>query len=29
VNQRYRIERVDDELAECRIGRTLKRVDAV
>ncbi|HLM69763.1 MAG TPA: UPF0179 family protein [Thermoplasmata archaeon] len=27
--QRYRIERVDDEVAECRIGRTLKRVDAV
>jgi uncharacterized protein len=29
VKQRYRIERVDDEPAECRIGRTLKRVDAV
>ncbi|MFI5413030.1 MAG: UPF0179 family protein [Candidatus Lutacidiplasmatales archaeon] len=27
--QRYRIERVDDAVAECRIGRTLKRVDAV
>ena len=27
--QRFRIERVDDEPAECRIGRTLKRVDAV
>lgn len=27
--QRYRIERVDDGPAECRIGRTLKRVDAV
>ena len=29
VKQRFRIERVDDEAAECRIGRTLKRVDAV
>jgi uncharacterized protein (UPF0179 family) len=27
--QRYRIERVDSAPAECRIGRTLKRVDAV
>jgi uncharacterized protein len=27
--QRFRIERTDPELAECRIGRTLKRVDAV
>jgi len=27
--QRFRIERVGDEPAECRIGRTLKRVDAV
>ncbi|HEV2230734.1 MAG TPA: UPF0179 family protein [Thermoplasmata archaeon] len=27
--QRYRIERVPPEAAECRIGRTLKRVDAV
>jgi len=27
--QRYRIERVDDGPAECRIGRTLKRVEAV
>jgi len=27
--QRYRIERVDPTPAECRIGRTLKRVDAV
>jgi len=27
--QRYRIETVDSEPAECRIGRTLKRVDAV
>ncbi|MGI0130676.1 MAG: UPF0179 family protein [Thermoplasmata archaeon] len=27
--QRFRIERVDPEAAECRIGRTLKRVDAV
>jgi uncharacterized protein len=27
--QRYRIERVDPGAAECRIGRTLKRVDAV
>jgi uncharacterized protein len=27
--QRFRIERVDPEPAECRIGRTLKRVDAV
>jgi len=29
AKQRYRIERVDDEAAECRVGRTLKRVDAV
>jgi hypothetical protein len=29
ANQKYRIERVYDEPAECRIGRTLKRVDAV
>ena len=27
--QHYRIERVDPAPAECRIGRTLKRVDAV
>ncbi len=27
--QRYQIERVSDEPAECRIGRTLKRVEAV
>jgi uncharacterized protein (UPF0179 family) len=27
--QRYRIDRVSPETAECRIGRTLKRVDAV
>jgi uncharacterized protein len=27
--QRYRIEHVDPAPAECRIGRTLKRVDAV
>ncbi len=27
--QRFRIERVKAEPAECRIGRTLKRVDAV
>ncbi|MCI4343499.1 MAG: UPF0179 family protein [Thermoplasmata archaeon] len=27
--QRYRIERVDPVAAECLIGRTLKRVDAV
>ena len=27
--QRYRIESVDEEPAECRIGRTLKRVNAV
>jgi len=27
--QRYRIESVDEEPAECLIGRTLKRVDAV
>lgn len=27
--QRYRIERVDDAAAECRIGRTLKRVEAL
>lgn len=29
AKQRFRIERVDSEAAECRIGRTLKRVDAV
>ncbi len=29
AKQKYRIERADDELAECRIGRTLKRVEAV
>ena len=29
AKQRYRIERVDDDAAECRIGRTLKRVDAL
>jgi uncharacterized protein (UPF0179 family) len=29
AKQRFRIERVDPEAAECRIGRTLKRVDAV
>jgi len=29
VKQRFRIERVDDAPAECRIGRTLKRVEAV
>jgi uncharacterized protein (UPF0179 family) len=29
AKQRFRIERVEDGLAECRIGRTLKRVDAV
>ena len=29
TKQRYRIERVAEEPAECRIGRTLKRVDAV
>jgi uncharacterized protein len=27
--QRFRIERVEPEAAECRIGRTLKRVEAV
>jgi uncharacterized protein (UPF0179 family) len=27
--QRFRIEKVDPEPAECRIGRTLKRVEAV
>ena len=27
--QRYLIEKVDDDAAECLIGRTLKRVDAV
>ncbi|MCI4318280.1 MAG: UPF0179 family protein [Thermoplasmata archaeon] len=27
--QRFRIEKVDREPAECRIGRTLKRVEAV
>ncbi len=27
--QRYRVEAVDDASVECRIGRTLKRVDAV
>jgi len=29
AKQRFRVERVDPEAAECRIGRTLKRVDAV
>ena len=29
ARQRYRIERIHAEPAECRIGRTLKRVDAV
>ena len=29
AKQRYRIEKVHPEAAECRIGRTLKRVDAV
>ena len=29
ANQRYRIEQVDDGPAECLIGRTLKRVNAV
>ena len=29
AKQRYRIEAVDPGPAECRIGRTLKRVDAV
>lgn len=29
AKQRYRIERIADGPAECRIGRTLKRVDAV
>jgi len=29
AKQRYRIERVEDAPAECRIGRTLKRVEAV
>lgn len=29
AKQRYRIERADPDPAECRIGRTLKRVDAV
>jgi uncharacterized protein len=29
TKQRFRIERVDHESAECRIGRTLKRVEAV
>ena len=29
AKQRFRIERVDPDPAECRIGRTLKRVDAV
>ena len=29
AKQRYRIEKVDDAPAECRIGRTLKRVEAV
>ena len=29
AKQRYRIEAIDPEPAECRIGRTLKRVDAV
>jgi len=27
--QRYHVQKVDDEPAECRIGRTLKRVDAL
>jgi hypothetical protein len=29
AKQRYRIESISDEPAECRIGRTLKRVDAL
>jgi len=29
AKQRYHIERVEDGPAECRIGRTLKRVDAI
>ena len=29
ARQRFRIERIDEGAAECRIGRTLKRVDAV
>jgi uncharacterized protein len=29
AKQRYRIEKVDEAPAECRIGRTLKRVDAI
>jgi uncharacterized protein len=29
AKQRYRIESIVEEPAECRIGRTLKRVDAV
>jgi len=29
AKQRFRIEKVHPEAAECRIGRTLKRVDAV
>ena len=29
TKQRYRIERADSDPAECRIGRTLKRVDAI
>ncbi|MCI4364609.1 MAG: UPF0179 family protein [Thermoplasmata archaeon] len=29
AKQRYRIEKVDPGPAECRIGRTLKRVDAI
>jgi uncharacterized protein len=29
AKQRFRIEHVDADPAECRIGRTLKRVDAV
>ncbi len=29
AKQRYRIASIDDAPAECRIGRTLKRVDAV
>ncbi len=29
AKQRFRIERVEAEPAECRIGRTLKRVEAV
>jgi uncharacterized protein len=29
AKQRFHVEAVDDEPAECKIGRTLKRVDAV